>query len=116
MKRMIVFSAGLAVLVGTSALLAGCESTGGNGKHDMAAQEDGHVIGCKMCYDEAVRVRETHPKAGAATRDRIIKKHMCPDCKTEMVLYNEGDTPMIKCAHCAPEGVPCSKCMPPKTE
>jgi hypothetical protein len=69
-----------------------------------------------MCYDEAVRVRKLGVRGGNWTRNQVIREHMCPDCKVEMSSYTKDGVPMIKCAKCAPEGVPCSTCEPPKAK
>jgi len=112
-KRFAVLAIGALVAAVTVPWLAGCESTGGGRKHQVVAQTGDHVMGCQKCYDEAVRVRRLSSKG--PSRTRIIKKHMCPGCKGEMVSYTEDGTAMIKCASCAPEGVPCDRCLPPKS-
>jgi len=91
--------------------LTGCETTAAGGKHKTMAQAADHPMMCQKCYDEAVRVRKPGTKW---RRTQVIKKHMCPDCKAEMTTYTKDGKAMIKCASCAPEGVACDKCMPPK--
>ena len=81
----------------------------------MGDSADGHVMGCKMCYDEAKTVRREFAKGSQWSQNQVIKKHMCPDCKVDMSTYMEDGKPMIKCAKCAPEGVACDKCKPPKS-
>ena len=72
------------------------------------------VVGCQMCYDETIRVRRGAAK-GQWTRNQVIHKHACPDCKTEMQSYTEDGELMIKCGKCAPKGVPCNLCLPPES-
>lgn len=91
--------------------LAGCESTGG---HKMSEGNGDHVIVCKMCYDEAKTIRQEYAKGAQWSSNQVIKKHMCPDCQVEMTTYTQDGKPMIKCAKCAPEGMACDKCSPPK--
>lgn len=63
-----------------------------------------------MCYDEAVRVLTGSPKH---RRYKTVLKHRCPDCFSDVELYEDGGTFMIKCASCARDGVACNKCLPP---
>lgn len=115
MKRFAVLAIGALVAAVTMLWLAGCASTGGGGKHQVVSQSDDYVIGCQKCYDEAVRVRRASANGQKWRRFQTIKKHMCPGCKGEMVSYTEDGTPMIKCEGCTPEGVPCDRCLPPKS-
>lgn len=72
----------------------------------------GEVAVCTKCYDEIVRARgKGGPLAGLRT-NKMIAKHACEECDTEMSLYVEGGVAMVKCARCAPQGVPCDKCVP----
>ncbi len=101
-----------AVGIGAFLLLAGCEGTGG---HKMAAVSSGaeHEMMCKACYNEVKAVRRASPKE-PWSRNQVIRKHHCADCKTDMTFYTEEGVPMVKCSKCAPEGVACDKCVPPK--
>lgn len=115
MKRIAVLAVGVLVAAVTVPWIMGCESTGRGGKHRVVAQTGDHAMGCQKCYDEAVRVRRASHKGLQWKRTQIIKKHMCPGCKSEMVSYTEDGTPMIKCTGCTPEGVPCDRCLPPRS-
>ena len=90
--------------------LAGCQSTGGR---EMAATTQEQPMTCQACYDQAQLVRNNNVKGVSY---RVIKKHMCKDCKTEVVLYAKDGKPMIMCSKCAPEGMCCDKCRPPKNK
>ena len=100
-----------AIALGLLPLLIGCESTA---SHQVSDTSGSHVMGCKMCYDEAHTVVQAQAKGAQPSRSQVIKKHMCPDCEAEVATYTEDGTPMIKCAKCAPEGVACDKCVPPR--
>lgn len=114
MKRGIFIMA-MGGMLGTSFLLAGCQSTGAGHKHEMAAKvEADYPVGCQKCYDEVKRIRKASAKGQQWNRNQLIKKHMCPDCKVEMSTYTKDGMPMLKCAKCAPEGVACDRCLPPK--
>ena len=110
MKRSILTVLVVALGGGAILLLGGCESTGG---HGMAKQKDGYAMACQKCYDEVKIVRRQHLKGTEWSQRRVIRKHMCPDCKTEATIYTQDGKPMIKCSKCAPEGVACDRCMPP---
>lgn len=84
--------------------LTGCETT----KKRDAAADGGKVVSCQYCYDKAVYYMNQHGHTLKLT------KHACPDCKTEIELYSQAGKIMMKCARCAPEGIPCDKCLPPK--
>lgn len=86
-------------------LSAGC-TTGG---HKKVAATEGKTIACSKCYGEAVRLNARSWKGGP---DRMISRHQCPECGTEMTAYVEGGEAKIKCAKCAPEGVACDLCKP----
>ncbi|GMV97910.1 MAG: hypothetical protein AMXMBFR83_22630 [Phycisphaerae bacterium] len=105
---MLVWPAGLAL-----AAFSGCAE--GTHQVDRAGPgADQHVIGCQKCYDEVKVVRQDFAKGALPSRNQVIRTHQCPDCKTAMTTYMQDGTPMIKCARCAPEGVACDKCLPPK--
>lgn len=112
MKRPICLALVASLGGGAILLLAGCESTG---SHRMASQQDGHVVACQKCFDQVKTVRTQHGKGAQWSQSRVVKKHMCPDCDTEATIYAQDGKPMFKCSKCAPEGVECDKCMPPKT-
>lgn len=81
-------------------------------KHTMVEPAPGTTIVCKQCYTQIETVRSV-PGSRWSGADRVIKKHQCPDCKTEMSIYSEDGVLKVKCAHCAPAGVTCDKCLPP---
>ncbi len=105
-------------------LLLGCLALAGlqlgacqSDKHTMVepkGEGDGTVIVCKLCYDEVYR--ESYPSGSrwGGTIEQTHQVHQCPSCKTDMSTYVENAVPMIKCAGCAPDGVACDKCLPPK--
>ena len=112
MKRVAILALFATLAGGAILLLSGCESTSGQ-KMSMASSPGEHQMTCKACYDEIKAVRQ---EAVKGVRYQIIRKHMCPDCKTETTLYSQDGVRMFKCAGCAPDGVPCDKCRPPKAK
>lgn len=79
----------------------------------MTAAPPGKVTVCAKCYDEIVKARGTGgPLAGLRT-NKMIARHVCEECNTEMSIYTEQDVLMVKCARCAPEGIACDRCVPP---
>lgn len=81
-----------------------------------ATATGGHVVACQMCYDEVRTVFEAHAKGMNWGTVRTIKTHHCKDCKTDMKIYvNDDGVAMFKCAKCAPEGMACDKCLPPRS-
>jgi len=85
--------------------LIGCQSE----KHTMVEAKPGEVVVCSKCYDQIRKARSTGGPRGGLATNRTITTHMCEECKTEMSIYSETGVLMIKCAKCAPEGVPCDK-------
>jgi hypothetical protein len=104
-KNRLVF-VGMVALLGVA--LVGCQSP--QPKHRMTEAGTGTKIACRMCYDEAVRVLTGPPRH---RRYKTALKHKCPDCFSDVEVYEDGGTPMIKCARCAPDGVACNECLPP---
>lgn len=88
-----------------ASMLAGCQSK--SIQHEIKPPALGTVVVCAKCYDETVKVR----RYGGGP-NRTILRHACDDCEAEMSVYRERDILMIKCAVCAPEGVPCDRCVP----
>ncbi len=86
--------------------------------HEVAAAQprDGQPLACRLCYDETVKVLKTRwPKAQhQGGQYQLIKRHQCPDCGHDVEFYTQDGRPMIKCARCAPDGLPCDRCLPPK--
>ncbi len=101
-----------AVGIGAFLLIAGCEGAGG---HKMVAAPSGteHEIMCKACYDEIKLVRRGGLK-GPWSPDQFMRVHHCEGCKTDMTFYMQEGVTMVKCPKCAPEGVACDRCVPPK--
>ena len=89
--------------------LAGCQTQ----RHDVKAREPDKVTVCSKCYDEMVKAKSSGGPRGGLATNRMVAKHTCEDCKTEMSIYTEQDVLMVKCAKCAPDGVPCDRCLPP---
>lgn len=89
----------------------GCGPSDRKPIHEMAEHSDGVAISCQRCYDLAVRVSRGPPKL---RRYKTVERHACPDCASDAVIY-EGPSgkAIIRCEGCAPEGVPCDRCLPP---
>ena len=92
----------------TGVALIGCQS-----QHVVKPAAPGQTTVCSKCYDEIVKARSTGGPRGGLRTNKMIVKHVCGDCKTEMSIYSEQDVLMIRCAKCAPEGIPCDRCRPP---
>lgn len=90
--------------------LAACQS----GKHTMVEPKDGTVIVCKLCYDEVYKMTHSSEYLRGATYQQTHSRHECPSCKTEKSIYTENGVAKVRCAKCAPEGLACDKCLPPK--
>jgi hypothetical protein len=98
-------------------LVLGCAGPERMGRHERAESPAGQTIQCQKCYGEAQAAlpgtARTHwPRKRMQYRE--IKHHVCPACKSDVVLYEEDGVPMIKCSGCAPEGVACDLCRPPQ--
>lgn len=100
----------LACLALAGAALTGCQSD----KHTMVEPKDGTVIVCKECYDEVYKMQHSTGSRWGTTRTETHTRHDCPSCKSEMSIYTENGVTKVKCAKCAPEGLACDKCLPPK--
>jgi hypothetical protein len=90
--------------------LSACQSE----KHTVVEPRDGTAIVCKECYNEIYKVTHSTEYLRGATYQQSHTRHVCPDCKTEMSIYTEDGVTKVKCAKCAPEGLACDKCLPPK--
>ena len=102
----------LAFLIAASlTLLAACSSM----QHDVSKAEPGTVSVCSKCYDQIRKVRGTGGPRGGLATNRTITTHMCEDCKAEMSVFEKDGVLMVRCATCAPEGVPCDRCSPKET-
>ncbi len=79
---------------------------------------EGQSLQCQLCYDESMQILRDYggPKGNPlGNRFATIRKHECPDCRTQVKFYSQAGRPMIKCARCAPAGLPCDRCLPPQT-
>lgn len=88
-------------------LIGACQSD----KHTMAEPKPGEVVVCSKCYDEIIKVKRRSGHRGPV-RTENVSVHQCSECRTEMSIYSESGVLMVKCARCAPAGVPCDKCLP----
>ncbi len=98
----------LAALIGFSLAAASCQSD----KHRMAEPTSGTSMACRECYDTVTEWRSMLPRPGGAVH--AIRTHHCTGCKTDMTLYDKDGVLMVKCPHCAPDGVACDRCLPPQ--
>jgi len=90
--------------------LTACQSD----KHTMVEPPPGSKTICTQCYDEVYKVTHWGSARGGAPSRQTHTRHECTSCKTEMSIYSENGVLMVKCAKCAPEGLACDKCLPPK--
>lgn len=91
--------------------LASCTQPEPKVVHSVAPPESGHRLGCQLCYDETVRGLTGSPKH---RRYKTIMRHRCAECTTDVAFHVDDDGKlMIRCARCAPEGMPCDRCLPP---
>lgn len=100
------------VALGTSALGSACRSS-----HRMRADTEGEHVVCRNCYDRAVEVWTSSSdlysgRFGYSPKVRVHQEHQCPECQTTAVIYTADGRWMISCPRCAPEGVPCDRCLP----
>jgi hypothetical protein len=72
-------------------------------------------INCSLCYDRTLTVRKISPKGSWLGQRKTVVKHMCPECKVDSEIYTKDGKLMMQCAKCAPEGLACDKCLPPKS-
>ena len=103
-----ILFAGLAVI--------GCTSPRAANAH-IIKPEGSHEIKCAACYDVVVKEFRGVSKVYKSRRKLYTfeRRHMCPDCAVQVTMYTEDGIPFIKCAKCAPEGVPCANCVPPES-
>lgn len=103
--------------------LAGCQTD----KHAMSGAQPGIKPVCRECYELATQYRQWYPSksysggrfggmsgGGGEYRTVTDRVHQCEGCKTEVSFYTENGVQKIKCAKCAPEGLACDMCAPPK--
>ena len=91
--------------------LGACQSH----RHIMVEPKPGQTVVCTKCYDQIHKARRHGGPTGGLATNRMITTHMCEECKTTMSIYTEDGVLMVKCANCAPTGLPCDKCLPPET-
>lgn len=101
----------MTIAVALLGVLGGCATD-----HKMRDGGEANMTVCRECYDQAVRVWNTGRYAGArwthAPSQRVRVEHQCASCKSTMVVHTEDGRWMIRCPTCAPDGVPCDKCLP----
>lgn len=105
----------LAWTPGTMAVLAafaaGCSAT----RHRQSDATSGGVPACRSCYDAAMK--EVHLwgeyRGGGWRHIEYRRVHQCPECMTDVSIYEQDGRLRLACAKCAPEGVDCDKCLPP---
>lgn len=101
----------MTIAVALLGVLGGCATD-----HKMRDGSEAKVTVCRECYDQAVRVWDTGRYAGArwihAPSQRVRVEHQCASCKSKMVVHTEDGRWTIRCPTCAPDGVPCDKCLP----
>lgn len=100
----------LVLLLLASLSVGACQSS----KHTMVGPRAGQTVVCSKCYDQIRKAQSTGGPLGGLATNRTITTHVCEDCKTEMSIYTENGVTKVKCAKCAPEGLACDKCLPPK--
>lgn len=104
------------ILATLAAWASGCTNPRHSHPDGGVRPAEGQPLQCQLCYDETVRVRKSYAHPKGATRQYVtIKKHRCPDCQTDVEFYAQDGKTMIKCARCAPDGLPCDQCLPPKS-
>lgn len=90
--------------------LGACQSN----KHTMTDPATGKTIVCKECYDALTTARRNHP-ATSTSGVQTIRTSQCSCCRTEMSVYIQNGTHMVKCEGCARDGVAWDKCMTPSS-
>ena len=107
--------------------LAGLTSMGGcqTDKHAMSGAQPGVKPVCRECYELATQYRQWYPSynparfsgasgGGGGYRTVVDRVHQCQACQTDVSFYTENGVQKIKCAKCAPDGLACDLCAPPK--
>jgi hypothetical protein len=115
MRQWITTLAVAAMVGGGTLVLAGCAADGGKGGHEVSAQHGDHPMSCKLCYDEVKTIRTGSVRGSQWQQNQVVKRHKCKDCHDEMTIYTQDGTLMVKCAKCAPKGLPCDRCLPPQS-
>ncbi len=113
MCKFVVRALGILILAACPFTLVACTKPEPKVVHDVVPAGGGQRLGCRLCYDETVRVLTGAPKY---RRYKTIQRHRCEECKTDVAFYDGDDGKlMIRCARCAPDGVQCDRCLPPMT-
>lgn len=89
-----------------SLLVGACQ---GN-RHSMTDTATGKTLVCKECFDAVAAAHRSHP-ASTASGTQTLSTSTCPCCKTEMAVYIQDGTHMVKCGGCAPDGVAWDRCI-----
>lgn len=101
----------LGSLVLLAALAVGCSTT----PHRQSDSVTDGVRVCRSCYDAAER--EVHLwgeyRGGGWRHIEYRRVHQCPECGTDVSIYEQDGKLRLRCAKCAPEDVDCDKCLPP---
>ena len=104
-------SVNMTIAIALLAVWGGCATD-----HRMRGASEPKMTVCRECYDEAVRVWDTNRYVGArwshAPSWRPRGENQCAYCKATMVVHTEDGRWTIQCPTCAPEGVPCDRCLP----
>lgn len=97
------WSVPVAVAVAT-ALLHGCASS-------RPQVDPAKMPVCQECFDAVSAARTSQPATGP-THNELIRTYDCPCCKTEMSVYIENGTHMVRCEGCVADGVAWDRCRP----
>lgn len=107
MKCRIHSSIPFTALAACGLTLGACQSD----KHMMTDAATSKTIVCQECYDAVTAAHRDHP-ASHTKGIQTLRTYQCPCCKTEMSVYIQDGTHMVKCGGCAKEGVAWDKCLP----
>jgi hypothetical protein len=89
-----------------SIVLGACQSN----QRTMTDSATGKTVDCKESYDAVTAAHLNQPTTNASGT-QILRTYQCPCCKTEMPVYIQNGTHMVKCGGCAREGVSWDKCL-----
>lgn len=101
----------LTTLAACGLALGACQTN----KHTMTDPTTGKSVVCKECYDAVTAAHRNHP-ATNASGVQTLRTYQCPCCNTEMSVYIQDGTHMVRCGGCAREGVAWDKCLPPASK
>ena len=77
----------------------------------MTDPTTGKTLVCRECYDAVTEAHRANPDP-KVTGVQTIRTSQCPCCKTEMSVYIQDGTHMVKCGGCARAGVAWDRCLP----